>query len=157
MSRASPWRSSEELPGSLRALLRGWVKRGCARRALVCLEPTGHSASGDQTLLDMGQPTWMAHPNDIRLSIGMQRGKSDKVDARRIAEYAHRYSDKARLITPAYLGFAELRSLLALRQRMITQRSGHRVQLKDNALYQGKSIKTLVKDELGANESLGGR
>jgi transposase len=137
-------------PAALRALLRSWTKRGlCQKSTLVCLEPTGHYSLGViKTLLDMGQPTWMAHPNDIRLSIGMQRGKSDKVDARRIAEYAHRYSDKARLITPAYLGFAELRSLLALRQRMITQRSGHRVQLKDNALYQGKSIKTLVRDEL---------
>lgn len=137
-------------PAALRGLLRAWTRRGlCEKSTLICLEPTGHYSLGViKTLLDMGQPTWMAHPNDIRLSIGMQRGKSDKVDARRIAEYAHRYADKARLITPAYMDFAELKSLLALRERLVKQRSGHRAQMKDNVLCLGKSIKALVKSEL---------
>lgn len=83
----------------LRSLLRKWSKQGlCDTTALVYLEPTGHYSHGVvKTLLDLGHPTWMAHATDIRLSIGMQRGKSDKVDARRIAEYAHRFQDKARL------------------------------------------------------------
>ncbi len=114
MSRASPWRKQvKNSPAALRALLRSWVKRGlCQKSTLVCLEPTGHYSLGviEDLAGRMGQPTWSAHPNDIRLSIGMQRGKSDKVDARRIAEYAHRYLDKARPITPAYLSFAELRA-----------------------------------------------
>ncbi len=137
-------------PAALRGLLRGWARRGlCGKSTLVCLEPTGHYSLGViKTLLDMSQPTWMAHPNDIRLSIGMQRGKSDKVDARRIAEYAYRYADRARLLTPAYLDFAELKALLGLRERLVKQRAGHRAQLKDNILYLGKTTKALVKSEL---------
>ena len=135
---------------ALRALLRGWTKRGlCERSTLVCLEPTGHYSLGViQALLGMGQPTWLAHATDIRLSIGMQRGKSDKVDARRIAEYAWRHADKARLLTPAYLEFAELKSLLALRERLVKQRAGHRAQLKDNVRCMGKAAGALVKAEL---------
>ena len=137
-------------PAALRGLLRSWTKCGlCEKSTLVCLEPTGHYSLGVvKTLMDMRQPIWMAHATDIRLSIGMQRGKNDKADARRIAEYAHRYADKARLLTPAYLRFAELKSLLALRERLVKQRSGHRAQLKDNGLYLGKSTKTLLRSEL---------
>ena len=98
--------------GGLRSLLCKWARQGlCDTTALVCLEPTGHYSHGVvKTLLDMGHPTWLAHATDIRLSIGMQRGKSDKVDARRIAQYAHRFRDKARLVGQSHVEFAELKA-----------------------------------------------
>lgn len=134
----------------LRSLLRKWVRQGlCDTTALVCLEPTGHYSHGVvKTLLDLGHPTWLAHATDIRLSIGMQRGKSDKVDARRIAQYAHRFRDKARLITRAHLEFAELKALLALRERLVKERAKDAAQLKDNVLYLTGTTKDLVKAEL---------
>jgi transposase len=134
----------------LRSLLRKWGKQGlCDTTALVCLEPTGHYSHGVvKTLLDMGHPTWMAHATDIRLSIGMQRGKSDKVDARRIAEYAHRFSDKARLLDHTHLEFTELKTLLALRERLVKERGKDQAQLKDNVQYMTGAVKQLVKAEL---------
>lgn len=42
---------------------------------------------------------WMEDPAQIKHSFGVQRGKSDKVDARRIAEYSFRYQDKAIIYT----------------------------------------------------------
>lgn len=134
----------------LRSLLRKWSKQGlCDITALVCLEPTGHSSHGVvKTLLDMGHPTWMAHATDIRLSIGMQRGKSDKVDARRIAEYACRFRDKARLLDHTHLEFIELKALLALRERLVKERAKDQAQLKDNVQYMTGTAKQLVKAEL---------
>jgi transposase len=134
----------------LRSLLRKWAKQGlCDTTALVCLEPTGHYSNGVvETLLDLGHPTWLAHAMDIRLSIGMQRGKNDKVDARRIAQYAHRFRDKARLVDQSQVTFIELKALLALRERLVKERAKNKVQLKDNVLYLTGSTKELVKAEL---------
>lgn len=134
----------------LRTLLRKWGKRGlCDGGTLVCLEPTGHYSYGVvRTLVELGHPTWVAHATDIRMSIGMQRGKSDKVDARRIAQYAHRFRDKARLVKPSYLDFVEIKTLLALRQRLVKQRATHRAQVKDNVLCMMGTMKELVKAEL---------
>ena len=134
----------------LRSLLRKWARQGhCDTTALVCLEPTGHYSHGVvKTLLDLGHPTWLAHATDIRLSIGMQRGKSDKVDARRIAQYAHRFRDKARLVGQSHVEFAELKALLALRERLVKERGKNTAQLKDNVLYLTGNTKDLVKAEL---------
>lgn len=134
----------------LRTLLRKWTRQGlCDTRALVCLEPTGHYSHGVvKTLVDMRYPTWLAHATDIRLSIGMQRGKSDTVDAPRIAQYAHRFRDKARLVGQAHLAFAELTALLALRERLVKERAKDKAQLSDNVLHLTGSAKELVKAEL---------
>lgn len=39
---------------------------------------------------------WLENPSQIKYSSGMQRGKNDKVDAKRIAIYAARFGDKVR-------------------------------------------------------------
>ncbi|MBK9274398.1 MAG: transposase [Flavobacteriales bacterium] len=78
----------------------------------------------------------------------MQRGKSDKVDARRIAQYAHRFRDKARLVGQSHVEFAELKALLALRERLVKERGKNTAQLKDNVLYLTGNTKDLVKAEL---------
>ncbi|MBK7940540.1 MAG: transposase [Flavobacteriales bacterium] len=134
----------------LRTLLRKWTRQGlCDTRALVCLEPTGHYSHGVvKTLVVMRYPTWLAHATDIRLSIGMQRGKSDTVDAPRIAQYAHRFRDKARLVGQAHLAFAELKALLALRERLVKERAKDKAQLSDNVLHLTGSAKELMKAEL---------
>jgi len=147
------WMKEEQVKNStagLRSLLRKWGRQGlCDKTTLVCLEPTGHYSHGVvKTLLDLGHPTWMAHATDIRLSIGMQRGKSDKVDARRIAEYAHRFRDKARLLDSTCLDFTQLKTLLALRERLVKERGKDQAQMKDNVLYMTGGTKQLVKAEL---------
>ena len=49
----------------------------------------------------------------------MQRGKNDKVDAARIAEYADRFRDKVVLWKPARRELLRLKNLVALRGRLI--------------------------------------
>jgi transposase len=134
----------------LKALLRKWCKQQlCEADTLVCLEPTGHYSHGViKALLELGHRTWLAHATDIRLSIGMQRGKNDKVDARRIAEYAMRFHDKARLLDSSHLQFTELKNLLALRERLVKERAKDRAQLKDNVKYMHGATRALVKNEL---------
>lgn len=88
--------------------------------SLFCLEPTGHYS---QLLLEMlvehQAPTWLAHPMHIKQSLGDQRGKSDPLDALRIAQYAHRFRDKARKFTTDHLKMTKLKQLLMKRQQMV--------------------------------------
>lgn len=106
----------------------GLVKQEC----LVCLEPTGHySHLSLEALVGMGVPTWLAHPNDIIKSNGATRGKNDRIDALRIAGYARRFNDRARLVTPEQLRTNKLKQLLARREHLVRRRTMHLTQVRD--------------------------
>jgi transposase len=68
---------------------------------------------------------------EIKQSIGMTRGKSDKADAKKIAKYGYRMRDE---IKPTLLLCEEeqsLKRLLSLRQRLVKQRAGFKSSLKE--------------------------
>lgn len=99
---------------------------------LVCLEPTGHYANQAlRTLVKLECFTWLAYPRDIRKSIGLQRGKSDKVAARRIADHARRFGDKAHLFTSQDLELEKVGHPLTRRRQLVKERKRHMVQIKD--------------------------
>ncbi|MBK7383537.1 MAG: IS110 family transposase [Flavobacteriales bacterium] len=103
----------------LRSMWKRWTKAfGLAKgECLVCLEPTGHySHLPLETLVQLEVLTWLAHPTDIIRSIGATRGKNDRIDALRIADYARRFHDKARLVTPDHLRTNKLKQLLTRRR-----------------------------------------
>lgn len=127
----------QEVPNTERAvkgLFRRWGKaHGVGKeRCLVCLEPTGHYTIATlNALVDLAMPTWLAHPRDIQKSIGLQRGKSDKVDALRIAEYARRFKDKARLFSADNLKLGTVKQLFTRRRQLVEERKRYAVQVKD--------------------------
>lgn len=129
----------------LRGLMRRWTKTfGLVKgEYMVCLEPTsyyGHLAM--EVLLELGVPTWLAHPNDIRASIGMTRGKSDRVDAARIATYAWRFMDKARLVSADQLKMNKLKQLLTKRQNYVMRKTMHQRQIKDMNKHMDKDLRS---------------
>jgi transposase len=99
-------------------------------QCLVCLEPTGQFTNLLlQALVEAGIPTWLAHANDIQQSLGLQRGKSDPVDALRIAQYAFRFRDKVRLFTADHLRMDKLKQLLMKRRQLVEARMKLQVQV----------------------------
>ena len=54
----------------------------------------------------------------IKRSLGLTRGKNDKIDSRRIAEYAYRFYDKADIKGYCPSGIQRLRDLLTTRERL---------------------------------------
>lgn len=102
------------------------------KESLFCLEPTGHYSNTAVSVLIGNQcAAWLASPVDIQRSIGMTRGKNDKVDAVRIAEYAYRYSDRARLITLRDIEMFQIRELLTQREAFVSDRAKYLSQTKD--------------------------
>lgn len=86
---------------------------------LFCMEHTGVYCTPMMTLSEkLKLNLWLENATQIKLSIGMQRGKNDQIDATRIAEYGARFSDKVRLFEAPRESMKKLRALTVLRKRI---------------------------------------
>ena len=131
----------EEIPNTV-AAFRKCVKRIGKENSvavgdmLVCAEFTGRYiyplvCACDETGLFL----WMEDLTRIKNSFGITRGKDDRVDARRIAEYAYRFSDKAVPYKMPDKALASLRSLIDDRDTLATDKQKYQTQLRDQKGY----------------------
>jgi transposase len=87
---------------------------------LFCLENTGKYGNAFLQVTATRQlNTWVEHPLQIKRSQGMTRGKTDKQDALRIAQYAYRFNDKAILWKPEEKIILQLRELQSKRDLLV--------------------------------------
>ena len=107
-------------------------------QSLICCEHTGIYSQNILTLATENDSAaaaflfgWTGSPERsslrIKRSLGLQRGKSDKIDAIRISEYVpagnrFRYADKATLWQPERQTISKLRQLVSLRKRLPQRR-----------------------------------
>jgi transposase len=121
-----------------------WLKGyGCELEmdTLFCMEHTGlYTRRLVHYLLSRQVAVWLETPLQIKRSIGLARGKDDKIDSERIARYAFLHQDKAVLVNLSGLTLEKLKDLQANRNRLI------------KAL---KSIKTVVKEMLFIDSASG--
>lgn len=90
-------------------------------KCLFCAEFTGIYSNYLQTVLvDLSIDLWMERPIQIKRAQGMVRGKSDKIDSLRIAQYARKYAEGAKLWIPAREEIQTLKKLTSLRNRLLT-------------------------------------
>ena len=113
------------------------------KETLVCGEFTGHYSNILRDFcLNNKIALWLESGAEIKLRSGVQRSKSDKVDAERIADYAMRYTDKVRLQTLEDDAIAESKSLMTERDLYIKERAKYKAQLKDLGIFiDSKSFK----------------
>jgi transposase len=91
-----------------------------ADNTVFCAEHMGIYANFlREVMVKRGRRLCLESPLRIKLSLGIQRGKSDAVDAVRIAEYAWRYSDRLEIWSPPRAEILRLRMLMAIRRRLI--------------------------------------
>jgi len=83
----------------------------------------------------------------IKKAGGLQRGKTDAIDAQRIAEYAFRFRDQIQFWQPPRPVMQKLAALSALRQRLI----GVRQQLQQPLTEQAGFIDTALHKQLHKN------
>ena len=95
----------------LRELKRKGVKPVAAA---FMMEYTGCYSDGIRGFLDHKRLTYvMANPLEVKLRSGITRGKNDKIDSARIADYLGRFHD---VLSPSHLPSANLLHLDALRK-----------------------------------------
>lgn len=98
----------------------------------ICFENTGkYSKMLSVFLHSMKIAFLMETPLAIKKSLGITRGKNDRIDARRIADYAF---EKQHVLKPTVLPGAEIESikmLLTLREKLVRQRTAHKNGITD--------------------------
>lgn len=77
---------------------------------------------------------------EIKNSTGISRGKNDKVDARRIANYAIRFADKLKPYTLCDQTLSELKGLNTLRAQMVRIKAQLTQAKDDNKKFQSKDL-----------------
>lgn len=126
-----------------------------ASSLLICAEYTGQYTYPLCCACEELQiALWLENPAQIKYSSGVHRGKSDRVDARRIAAYAMRFQDRARLFSLPEKNMATLKQLVGERDMYMCDKSKYQGQLTDQkrfmnkADYAGKAsrMKRLIKD-----------
>lgn len=124
----------DNTPEGIRALVK-WAERssGVKREALFFVfEHTGlYSYQLLTELSRLGVCYSVESGLAVKRSLGITRGKDDKIDARKLALYGYRLREE---LTPYRLPeqqLRELQSLLRLRDRLVRQRAGYKVSLAE--------------------------
>ena len=99
---------------------------------MFCFENTGKYSKMLSVFLNSHNLTFFMEPAlAIKRSLGMARGKNDKIDAKRIAEYA--YEKKHKLIPTKMPGenIDRMKTLLGLREKLIKHRTAFKNGITD--------------------------
>lgn len=103
-----------------------WVKENTRfqkSEMLFCGEHTGYySVNLSVFLSESGYDVWLVSGLELKLTQGIKRTKTDRVDACKIAEHAFRYQDKVALFQPVSKSLEEIRELLSYRERLVETR-----------------------------------
>lgn len=131
-------------------------------KTLICAEHTGHYCYPlRKTCLEKTYSLWLEGGAEIKQRSGVTRYKNDKVDAIRIADYAKRYHDKAKIQKSEDYILESIRALSAEREIFVKERAKYKTHIKDlkgfmdQELYKGRckrlkkqvdSLSILIKD-----------
>lgn len=110
-------------------------------QALFCMEHTGiYNNHLLVCLHKMKANICLEAASQIKNSLGNIRGKTDKIDAVRIAEYAYRNRHELRLWTPKREILVELSQLASTRSRLIEARKTLKMAIRENHGFINKKI-----------------
>jgi transposase len=127
--------------------MKAWLKQhGCEAgpETLCCLEHTGlYTRQVVHYLMARDVQVWMESALQIKRSIGMVRGKDDKVDAQRIARYALLHQAEARCLNLSGVTLERLKDLQANRGRLLKALQSIKVTIKELLAVDPVSGKTL--------------
>lgn len=114
---------------------------------LFCLEHTGIYAYPLLCALhEESASIWLEQAVQIQRSLGVQRGKNDTIDARRIALYAYKNRQEARLWVPRRELVEQLKELLTLRARILNNLSRLKKPIKELQSHGNVQIAKLIEE-----------
>ena len=123
---------------SIRGFLRGLKKylKAEVTEHRCCMEHTGKYGHAFLTasVLEKAK-VWVELPIQIKRSQGLVRGKTDRWDAARIAQYAYRFADKAVFWMPADKTIQDLKELQVKRSRLVKAYSQLSQENKNDPLF----------------------
>jgi len=115
--------------------------------SLVCMEHTGIY---NNIILQFFEQHKVAmaveHGRQIKQSMGMVRGKNDKVDTIRISQYARRFHDKIQLWKPEREILTKIRQLTALRTRLTNAKNQLITPIKESKKWLPKNLSLEIEN-----------
>jgi transposase len=107
---------------------------------LFAFEHTGLYSYNLSVFLSSGGYHYILIPSiEMRRSMGMARGKDDRIDAAKIALYAYRRKEEITPYKMPEIIIFRLKHLLALRDRLVVQRGGYQASLKESSCFLKKN------------------
>ncbi|OAV65369.1 Transposase [Bacteroidales bacterium Barb6] len=85
-----------------------------------------------------GLDPWLENPAQIKYSSSMQRGKNDRLNARKVAAYAFHFQDKARLYNLPQENIMSLQQLTGERDMYAVDKNKYQGQLSDQERFMRK-------------------
>lgn len=111
---------------------------------LVCCEQTGiYNRNLERVCIEMGIILWVESAFKIKKATSSLRGKSDRMDAMRIADYARRYSDKQLEYQEPSLDNQKLKTLLNARETLIGEITRFVQQINESKDFDSVKYKVL--------------
>jgi len=110
-----------------------WLSQQDVRpgNSIICMENTGvYSEQIAYFLQSQGFQISIETPLKVKRSFKIDGHKTDPVDSRQIAEYAYRFYDELRIWKPRREVLEQVKILLATREQLVTQKTGHCNSLK---------------------------
>lgn len=139
----------ENNPKGFKKML-AWIKRCCAcdlTQVLVCTENTGLysyplSVFCQENKLDL----WMENALQIKKSLGIQRGKNDRIDAKRIAQYAYTHRHVVKLYELPAKTLLALKQLMSYRERLVESRKSFFISQKELKEFKADFSGLVIKE-----------
>lgn len=117
--------------------------------ALFCMEHTGIYNYPLLTFLVHHEcDVWVENPVHIKKSLGVQRGKNDKIDAKRIALFALKNIDELKLWKPVREEVSKIKHLTALRERLIESKKKLMVPVEEFNQMGNKSMARMLEKSM---------
>lgn len=113
---------------------------------IVCCENTGiYNRPLERVCLALGVLLWVEHPLKIKRASTDMRGKNDRKDAIRIAQYTVRYQDKAVWYVEPSDAIKKLNTLQKVRETLLAQKVAIENQLREALSHDKQAYQILRK------------
>lgn len=116
---------------------------------LVVMEYTGIYTYGIERFLEQQNIKYVKRPAlDIKRSLGMVRGKSDKADAKFISRYGWLRKEELQPMKPQADDHVELQQLMSHRDKLVADRASYQSKLKELSLQMGEKMSGSIKSSM---------
>jgi transposase len=138
--------------------LKRWMKshgNDDHEQTLFCMEHMGiYTQNLVKYLMSRGGKVWLESSLHIKRSIGLVRGKSDKIDAERIARFAMVHQRDAKLVKLTHPTLERLQYLMRLRARLLKSKLSQELAISETEHFDKKAATEMRRLSKTALEGL---
>ena len=127
-----------------------WLKKHANEQVgklLICMEHTGVYTVSLCCFLEEQQITYTLVPGlAIKRSLGITRGKEDKIDAVRIAQYIRKNHNEIKFYTLPDTAIRQLKALIAMRKRLTKFKCALEVSAKELKMFEQEEVFDTIEE-----------